>query len=38
MAEASTKIALDSFFYPEARVWATKPTYFWKNQFSGKEI
>jgi len=27
MAVASTKIALASFFHPEARVWATKSTF-----------
>ena len=27
MAEASTEIALASFFYPEAQAWATKPTF-----------
>jgi len=37
MAEASTEIALASFFYPEAQAWATKPTFGEKNLFSGKE-
>jgi len=36
MAEASTEIALASFFHPKAQAWATKPT-FGKNLFSGKE-
>jgi len=37
MAEASTKIALASFFHPEAWVWATKPT-FRKISSQGKRI
>jgi len=37
MAEASTEIALASFFHPEARVWATKPT-FGKISSQGKRI
>ena len=38
MAEASTEIALASFFFhPEARFWATKPT-FGKISSQGKRI
>ena len=37
MAEASTEIALASFFHPEARVWATKLT-FQKIYSQGKRI
>jgi len=38
MAEASTEIALASFFFhPEARFWATKPT-FGKICSHGKRI
>jgi len=37
MAEASTEIALASFFHPEARVWATKLT-FGKTSSQGKRI
>ena len=37
MAEASTEIALASFFHPEARVWATRPT-FRKICSQGKRI